>query len=146
MHRLGIVISHPIQYHAPLYGYLAKDRRFRIKVFYMSDRGARPFYEKFSGRVVQYDNPILEGYEYEFLNSGEPRTWWQQKTEFVHLGLSKELLNFDPHAVYFHGYTNPSFWFAMLICKRKGIKVLLRGENEDVLPRPWWLENPFTQS
>ena len=138
MHRLAIVISHPIQYHAPLYGYLAKDRRFRIKVFYMSDRGARPFYEKFSGRVVQYDNPILEGYEYEFLNSGEPRTWWQEKTEFVHLGLSQELLNFDPHAVYFHGYTNPSYWFAMLICKRKGIKILLRGENEDVLPRPWW--------
>jgi len=26
----------------------------------------------------------------------------------------------------------------MLICKRKGIKILLRGENEDVLPRPWW--------
>ena len=82
MHRLAIVISHPIQYHAPIYSYLAEDGRFQIKVFYMSDRGARPFYDKFSGRVVQYDNPILVGYEYVFLNSGEPRTWWQQKTEF----------------------------------------------------------------
>jgi len=138
MHRLAIVISHPIQYHAPLYGYLAKDGRFQIKVFFMSDRGARPFYEKFSGTMVRYDNPILEGYDHVFLHSREPKNWWQRKTEFVHLGLGKELLNFNPHAVYFHGYTNPSFWLAMLICKRKGIKVLLRGENEDVLPRPWW--------
>lgn len=138
MHRLAIVISHPIQYHAPLYGYLAKDGRFQIKVFYMSDRGARPFYEKFSGAIVKYDNPILEGYDYIFLNSGEPKSWWQRKTEFVHLGLGRELVNFNPHAVYFHGYTNPCFWLAMQMCKRKGIKVLLRGENEDVLPRPRW--------
>ena len=138
MHRLAIVISHPIQYHAPLYGYLAKDGRFQVKVFYMSDRGARPFYEKFSGTMVRYDNPILEGYDHVFLNSGEPSNWWKHKTEFLNFSLGAEVLKFSPHAVYFHGYTNPSFWIAIWTCRRKGIKILLRGENEDVLPRPWW--------
>jgi len=138
MFRLATVISHPIQYHAPLYSYLAKDGRFQIKVFYMSDRGARPFYEKFSKTIVRYDNPILEGYEHVFLNSGEPRGWWQKKTEFLSRGLSKQLLNLCPQAVYFHGYTNPSFWPAILSCRKRGIRVFFRGENEDVLPRPLW--------
>lgn len=138
MFRLAIVISHPIQYHAPLYGYLAKEGRFQIKVFYMSDRGARPFYEKFSRTIVKFDNPILKEYRHVFMNSGEPRSWRQKKTEFLNFRLSKQLLNFSPQAVYFHGYTNPSFWWAILSCRRRGIKVFLRGENEDVLPRPLW--------
>lgn len=138
MFRLAIVISHPIQYHAPLYNYLAKDARFQIKVFYMSDRGARSFYDNFSKTIVKYDNPILEGYEYVFLNSGRPTSWWRKKTEFQNIGLSKKLLSFSPQAVYFHGYDNPSFWPAILACRKTGIKVFLRGESEDMLPRPLW--------
>src|SRR5207245_9464031 len=89
MHRLAIVISHPIQYHAPLYGYLAKDGRFQIKVFFMSDRGARPFYEKFSGTMVRYDNPILEGYDHAFLHSGEPENWWHERPSLFTLVSAK---------------------------------------------------------
>src|SRR2546427_9569326 len=138
MFRLAVAISHPIQYHAPLYTYLTKDGRFQIKVFYMSDRGSRPFYEDWSKTVVKYDNPILEGYEYVFLKSGEPKSWWQKRTEFLSLNLSERLLEFSPHAVYFHGYSNLSFWRAILTCRKMGIAVFLRGENEDILPRPLW--------
>jgi len=138
MLRLAIVISHPIQYHAPLYTYLAKDGRFEIKVFYMSDRGSRPFFEEWSKTVVKYDNPILDGYEYVFLNPGEPKTWWQKRTEFVSFDLEEQLLKYAPQAVYFHGYNNPCFLKAMVACRKAGIPVLLRGENEDLLPRPLW--------
>jgi glycosyltransferase involved in cell wall biosynthesis len=138
MFRLAVVISHPIQYHAPLYTYLAKDGRFQIKVFYMSDRGSRPFYEEFSKTVVKYDNPILDGYEYVFLNAGEPKTWWEKKTEFMSFDLEDRLLDYAPQAVYFHGYNNPSFLKAILACRKAGIAVFLRGENEDLLPRPLW--------
>lgn len=138
MFRLAIVISHPIQYHAPLYSYLAKDGRFQLRVFFMSDRGARPFYEELSRTIVRYDNPILEGYDYVFLNAGEPKYWWGKKTEFVNCALGEELVKGRPQAVYFHGYDNLSFLWAILKCRRVGIKVFLRGENEDVLPRPFW--------
>ncbi len=137
-YRLAVVVSNPIQYHAPLYSYLAKDGRFDLKVFYMSDRGARPFYEKFSRTIVKYDNPILDGYQYVFLNPGEPRGWWEKRTELLSFQLTRRLLEFSPQAVYFHGYANPTYWWAILNCRRKGVKVLLRGENEDILPRPLW--------
>lgn len=136
--RLAIVISHPIQYHAPLYSYLARDGRFDLHVFYMSDRGARPYYEPFAKTMVRHDNPILAGYAYTFLKEGEPHGWWAKKTEQLSSRLTGELARFRPEAVYFHGYTNPSFWPAMRWCRRSGVRVLLRGENEDWLPRPAW--------
>lgn len=136
--RLAIVISHPIQYHAPLYGFLAKDGRFDLHVFYMSDRGARPYFEPFAGTMVRHDNPILEGYDYTFLSEGEPEGWWARKTEQLSLRLTNEVARFRPDAVYFHGYTNPSFWPAMRWCRRNRVRVLLRGENEDWLPRKPW--------
>ena len=137
MLKLAVLVSHPIQYHAPLYGYLAQDRRFCLKVFYMSDRGARPYYEPLSKTIVKYDNPILEGYDYVFLTTGEQTSWWGRTTEFMNFRLGEELLRFAPDAVYFHGYNNPSFLWAMRRCRRRQIRIVLRGENEDVLPRPW---------
>jgi len=138
MHRLAIAIDHPIQYHAPLYSFLARDGRFDLRVFFMSDRGARAYYDEFAKREVRHDNPIVDGYDHVFLGTGEPKTWWTRRTEFVDFGLAKAITEFRPDAVYFHGYTNLSFWHAIRACRREGIGVLFRGENEEILPRPAW--------
>lgn len=134
--RLAIAISHPIQYHAPLYTFLAKDGRFDLRVFYMTDRGARAYYDAFAKTTVTFDNPILNGYEYEFLRSGEPEGWWSKKTELMQFALRKRIAAWKPEAVYFHGYDNPAFWPAIAWCRENDVPVLFRGENEDVLPRP----------
>ena len=138
MVRLAIAISHPIQYHAPLYGYLARDSRFDLHVFYMSDRGARAYFEPFAQTMVSFDNPILAGYEHTFLSRGEPQSWLAKKTEMMQFGLRDALAKWKPEAVYFHGYTNPAFLRAMSWCRANGVAVWMRGENEDVLPRPPW--------
>jgi glycosyltransferase involved in cell wall biosynthesis len=134
--RLALAISHPIQYHAPLYAFLAKDGRFDLRVFYMTDRGARPYYEPFAKAMIRFDNPILNGYAYEFLREGEPEGWWSKKTELMQFALKKRISAWKPEAVYFHGYDNPAFWPAMAWCRTNDVAVLFRGENEDVLPRP----------
>jgi glycosyltransferase involved in cell wall biosynthesis len=134
--RLAIVISHPIQYHAPLYTWLARDGRFDLRVFFMTDRGARPYYDAFAQRMVQFDNPILEGYDHVFLSRGEAKWKWASRTELLQWSLRRELAKWHPEAVYFHGYDNPAFWPSMAWCRRNGVAVLLRGENEDVLARP----------
>ncbi len=138
MVRLAMVISNPIQYHAPLYGHLARDGRFQLKVFFMSDQGAREFYEPFARTQVKYDNLNLDDYDHVFLNQGEPRNFFRKRTPFLNFRLSEELLRFSPQAVCFHGYDNPSTWAALLSCRRKGIRTFLRGEHEDAFPRPLW--------
>ena len=88
---LCAIETHPIQYHAPLYAFLAKDGRFDLRVFYMTDRGSRPYYDAFAKATVRFDNPILDGYAYEFLRTGEPEGWWSKKTELMQFRLRKRL-------------------------------------------------------
>jgi hypothetical protein len=74
--RVALVISHPIQYHAPLYAHLARDGRFELRVFYMTDRGARPYYEPLARSVISHGNAVLQGYDHVFMKRGEPRSLW----------------------------------------------------------------------
>ena len=57
-YRLAVAISHPIQYHAPLYRHRALDGRFELRVFFMADRGACAYYDDFAKTTVRFDNPI----------------------------------------------------------------------------------------
>jgi glycosyltransferase involved in cell wall biosynthesis len=40
-------------------------------------------------------------------------------------------------AVWFHGHNYASHWMGFAGCIRAGVPILLRGESESVLPRPW---------
>ena len=62
--------SHPIQYFAPLYRYLA-EKGVDLEVLYCSGDGASRKFDKEFGQEVQWDIPLLEGYPHRFLkNSG----------------------------------------------------------------------------
>ena len=66
--RLAIVVTHPIQYYAPLFKLMALDHTIELKVFYtlgidlnVEDKGF--------GKSISWDIPLLDGYEYEFLEN-----------------------------------------------------------------------------
>src|SRR4051812_15223029 len=74
--RLAIVVSHPIQYYAPLYQRLAKRDDVAIKVFYTWHAGAGPIQDAGFGMPVAWDIPLTEGYEFELVPnvSSDPGT------------------------------------------------------------------------
>ncbi len=65
--RLAIVISHPIQYYAPIYRELAKLPGLELKVFFACDWGVQPSLDPGFGQTFAWDVPLLEGYAHEFL-------------------------------------------------------------------------------
>src|SRR4051812_18865346 len=68
--RLAIVTTHPIQYYAPIFKLLSKRGKIAIKVFYTW--GESGFTNKFDpgfGKIIEWDVPLLDGYEYEFLEN-----------------------------------------------------------------------------
>jgi glycosyltransferase involved in cell wall biosynthesis len=84
--RLAIVTTHPIQYNAPLFRLLAKEPAIELKVFYtwsQSQHGAK--YDRDFGKMIEWDIPLLDGYQFEFVNN-----------------LSK-----DPGVHHFNGIRNP---------------------------------------
>ncbi|WGV24076.1 glycosyltransferase family 4 protein [Halotia branconii] len=136
---IGILMESPIQYHAPLFQFMAKDSRFRLKVMYMSQRGVKPFYNPQLKMTLQWDIPVLEGYDYVFLDNNSPITddgesFWTLMNLGVHKTIAQE--KFD--AVWVHGYAYATCWLALLACQATKTPLFLRGESEDFFPRSKW--------
>lgn len=70
MKRLAVITTHPVQYNAPIFQLLAKREKVAVKVFYTW--GEEVLQKKFDqgfNRHVEWDVPLLHGYEHEFLEN-----------------------------------------------------------------------------
>lgn len=68
--RLAIVTSHPIQYNAPLFKLMNEvGSTFTIKVFYTWSQSQEKVFDKEFGFAFDWDIPLLDGYEYMFVEN-----------------------------------------------------------------------------
>src|SRR5438067_5308801 len=67
--KLAIVSSHPIQYNAPFFKLLAERKKIEVKVFYTWSQAKEKVYDPGFGREREWDIPLLDGYEYEFVTN-----------------------------------------------------------------------------
>lgn len=129
--RLAYLVTHPIQYQAPLLRRIAAERDIQLKVFFASDLSVRSFLDRSFGRQIHWDVPLLEGYEYEFLPSFGSR----DRLSFVrpmNYGLASRLKAGRFDALWVHGYMRWHHWTAMAVAKRLGMKVLVRDEATSI--------------
>ncbi len=128
--RLAYLVTHPIQYQAPLLRRVAAEPDIDFTAFFGSDFSARAFTAGEFGRTIQWDVPLLEGYRHEVLpqlfpapeGTQPPLDLWRP----VNYGLARRLKSFD--ALWVHGYARAFHWAAIAAARRRGIKVLLRDE------------------
>jgi glycosyltransferase involved in cell wall biosynthesis len=67
MKKLAIITSHPIQYNAPLFKKLEEESEVELMVFYTWGKdGAKIKYDPGFNREIEWDLPLLEGYNYQF--------------------------------------------------------------------------------
>ena len=125
--RLAYLVSHPIQYQAPLLRRIAAEPDIDLTVFFCSDISTRAFRNEGFGRVLQWDVPLLDGYKHQFLpvwGPREPVTIWRP---FTH-GLGQRLSDGRFEALWVHSYARLSNIAGMLAAKRRKVPVLLREE------------------
>lgn len=129
--RLAYLVTHPIQYQAPLLRMIAAEPDIDLTVFFGTDFSARAFTAGEFGREIAWDVPLLEGYKHETLpqffvpppGRQPPLDFWRP----LNYGLARRLTGrFD--ALWVHGYAHWLHWTAMAAARRRGIKVLLRDE------------------
>ncbi len=127
-YRLAYLVSHPIQYQAPLLRHIAAQPSIDLTVFFLSDLSVRSYQDSGFGVSVQWDVPLLGGYKQVFLPSLLKRDsigFWRP---FVY-GLWRHLRRGGFDALWLHGYANQANLRALAIAKSLGLKVLLRGES-----------------
>ena len=69
MKKLAIITSHPIQYNAPLFKELAIRNNLAIKIFYTWSQAKKKVFDPGFGKQREWDIPLLEGYNYEFVEN-----------------------------------------------------------------------------
>src|SRR5208337_507215 len=125
--RLAYLVTHPIQYQAPLLRRLAREPGLDLTVFFCSDFTTKKFLDPSFGRVIDWDVPLLEGYRHEFLRAlgGRERvSFWRP----FNYGLARSLKEGRFEVLWIHGYNRWFHWLAMWSAKRLGLKVLIRDE------------------
>jgi glycosyltransferase involved in cell wall biosynthesis len=137
--RVAYLVSHPIQYQVPLLQRLAAHPEIALRVYYMTDQGARPSRDPEFGVPVQWDTPLLEGYDWTLLPN---RSWWpgsDHPLRFVHPSVAAVLRRERYDALIVHGYAHVTEWLAFWGARRSGTPVLLRGESNRLGSRPLWV-------
>jgi glycosyltransferase involved in cell wall biosynthesis len=125
--RLAYLVSHPIQYQAPLLRRIAEEPDIEMTVLFCSDVSLSAFRNEGFGRVLKWDVPLLDGYRHRFLpvwGGRDPVTGWRP---FTH-GLGRILSQARFEALWVHSYARLTNIAAMLAARRRRIPVLLREE------------------
>lgn len=127
-YRLACLVSHPIQYQAPLFRYLAARPGIDLTVFFLSDLSVHAYRDSGFGVSVKWDVPLLDGYRHEFLprvGSGSGLSFWRPWT----FGLRARLRRGQFDALWVHGYAHRGCMAGIAAAKSLAIPVMLRGES-----------------
>jgi glycosyltransferase involved in cell wall biosynthesis len=131
--KLAIISSHPIQYYAPWFRYLSNDPDLQIKVFYLWDFGVTKKLDDGFQQVLQWDIPLLDGYEYEFVPniSAEPgvRHFWGLQNP----SLISQVRAYNPDAVLLMNYNYASIYNFLWNWNSSKIPLLFRGDSHRLL-------------
>jgi glycosyltransferase involved in cell wall biosynthesis len=142
--RLAYLVSHPIQYQAPLLRRIALEPEIELTVLFGSDFSVRGYQDRGFGVEVAWDTPLLEGYCSEFLKPLRD-TGGVSLTTPISRGIYRRLRHSDGtpafDALWVHGYASVNSLQAILAANVLGIPVLLRAESwlADRARSPWRL-------
>ena len=127
-YRTLIICSHPVQYMSPLLRRMAQHPRIDLQVAYCSLRGAHSDYDPDFAMAVQWDVPLLDGYNWvEIPNIG---TGAESFLGLCNPGLWRLIRRNNFDAVFCHtGYLKASFWIAFLAARLSGSVFLFGGSN-----------------
>lgn len=129
MQRIAIITTHPIQYNAPLFSLLSGREGFEIKVFYTW--GTAVIEKKFDpgfGKTIDWDIPLLEGYNFEFVNNVSKNAGSNHFFGIDNPSLITKIEDWDPTAILVFGWCFRSHLNVMRHFKGKKL-ILFRGDS-----------------
>ncbi|HVB81199.1 MAG TPA: glycosyltransferase family 4 protein [Candidatus Binataceae bacterium] len=125
--RVAYLVTHPIQYQAPLLRLIAAQPDLDLAVFFQSDLSVKEYRDPGFGRVIKWDVDLLDGYHSEFLPALGRRDMLSALRPLSY-GIGRRLWRGQFDVLWVHGYARWFNWVALCAARRAGIPVLLRDE------------------
>lgn len=137
MKKLAVLTTHPIQYYAPVFRLLAARGNVAIRVFYSWGESSLKKYDPGFGRVIEWDIPLLEGYDYEFLENSSKDPGTHHFWGIVNPLLRQRIDAWKPDALLVIGWNFHSHLQAMRHYRGR-LPVLFRGDSTLLDEQPGW--------
>jgi len=129
MIRLGILATHPIQYHAPLFRELAKRNEIDLTVVFCHKPSSEEQGAGF-GVAFQWDAALTEGYPHMWLTNRSSRPSVVSFRGCDTPGIDTVIREQGFAAFLVHGWYTKSCWQAFRACRRAGIPLLVRSDSQ----------------
>jgi glycosyltransferase involved in cell wall biosynthesis len=126
--RIGFLLSHPIQYYAPIFRALAK--RCDLQVFFAHRQSAAGQADAGFGVAFEWDTDLLSGYQSKFLQNvaRHPSTDHFNGCDTPDIRREIEEGRFDAFVV--PGWALRTYWQGVLAGRKAGVSVLVRGDSQ----------------
>ncbi len=153
MKNLAIITSHPIQYYAPWFKHLAAQIQINLKVFYLWDFGVSTRNDEEFQQSLQWDVPLLEGYDYAFVpnhsNAPSVHHFWGLNNP----ALTDLVKQFQPDAVLLMCYNYATIYKFLWQWRYEKIPLLFRGDSHRLVSlkgfKSWvkkvWIQQIYSQ-
>jgi glycosyltransferase involved in cell wall biosynthesis len=132
--KLAIVATHPIQYYAPWFARLASSG-LALRVFYLWDFGVAARVDPGFRTAVQWDIPLLEGYEHEFVENRSRHPGTGGHFGLWNPALPGRVRAYRPEAVLLMAYNFASIAYFLLRWRSSEAPLLFRGDSHRLVPR-----------
>ncbi len=132
--RLAYLVTHPIQYQAPLLARIAREPDIDLTVFFESEISLGAYRDPGFGQEIAWDLPLLEGYRHVFLPCRGDRRQLSL-TRPRSRGLAAHLRRGRFEALWVHGYARPFHVRSLLSARALGLTTLLRDEATAISAR-----------
>lgn len=138
--KLAIVATHPIQYYAPWFSFLAKQAEFDVRVFYLWDFGVAAHTDQGFEVPVTWDVPLVDGHAHEFLANHSSRPGTAGYCGLWNPDLPGRLREWRPDAVLLTAYNYASIGNLLLRWGKGDAPLIFRGDSHRLVPRSGLLE------
>lgn len=127
--KIALITSHPIQYNAPLFTLLAKEQAIDLMVFYtLGETALGPRFDPDFRKVIEWDVPLLAGYNYIFLKNVSRNPGSHHFNGIVNPTLIEQIDAWGPDIIWIWGWSFRSHLKALMYFKKK-IPVWFRGDS-----------------
>lgn len=126
-YRLGILATHPVQYHAPWFRHLAS--RVSLSVFYAHQQSPQEQADAGFDEAFEWDSNLLEGYAYHWLRNSR---WQHPRSRFLRFNLPdiEEIVRDGGFSAFLiFGWNYLGAWQACRACLRHRVPVFMRGDS-----------------
>lgn len=126
--RIGILATHPVQYHAPWFKYLAD--RVSLTVYYAHKQSPKQQADAGFAVEFEWDNDPLEGYEYRWLHNNSSGQIGPGFFRYNTPDIYEIVRNGGFSGFLVMGWNYLSAWQACRACRRNGVRVFMRGDSQ----------------